>query len=581
MFRLNREPCGGVPVRWSVVAAVAVFAAASATPALAERSWHSSNIFGDGWCYGDVGLGECSVNIYDFDPSEWCRQPREATTSLEFCQDPDNYPRAVMDSEICRPVPDYREHASTTPLSVPPGIQSVLTIVTDASSYSRDDRITFSGITQGTAAREIVSVVIEPPNGFSKIRSGLTSATNTFVLSPIDVADVFGDEGVYMIRAFTNSQGADNAATMGLRHECNRMVLHYADEDPHPMPKSPGLDMRQEAEPGSAPSRAHALAPEREFWAFFLLDPDGILVKDRWCYGTYEHCDDTYAEWWDMTYTPIDGDLARGEHWCFGSLPHCEDNPDIWCRGTRAHCYDQAGHTWGLEHRGPHAYAWPTNITNVISPWEFEWSRVKSVAYDIDAIDNSPPVFVTRPTSETVLVNGGNYTLSLSMDNFVVVDDMDTAPLIDCIVGGIPAIMREVPHEWILETGTHHIQCTALDNEINTSGISYRIVVNTAGDLFPSSDYRRLFEGMMSFYGSPLNYEHMLKIIKHFHSAGILLFDIENANGIVSDPADAICDVNDTDRHLLGKVSWTGTSNTQKLHCLEMLAERGVFSREL
>ena len=121
----------------------------------------------------------------------------------------------------------------TTPApGASPGASSdnsrVLTIATDASSYTRDDRITFSGTTQGAAAREIVSVVIEPPSGSSKIRSGLTTATNVFTLSPIDVRDAFNRAGVYTIKAFTNPQGASNAATLELQYENNRVTRYFS-----------------------------------------------------------------------------------------------------------------------------------------------------------------------------------------------------------------------------------------------------------------------------------------------------------------------------------------------------------------
>lgn len=569
--------------RGVIVAIVVFFASASAAPALAERIWWSSSIFGDGWCYGDMDLGECSVDIYKFDPTEWCRQPREATTSLEFCQNPDNYPRAAMDPEICGAVPDHWTPTPPPPLPphAPSGASRVLAIVTDAPSYSHDDQITFSGTTQGAKAREIVTVVIESPGGIFKIRSGLTSENNTFELSPIDIRDAFGDVGVYTIKAFTNLQGTSYAATLELRYECNRVTRHSASPDTQSYVDRHNDDASGRAwhEPVS-PDLATTQAQEPQLWDSFLIDPDGMLVKDRWCYGTRTYCEDTYSNWWGMSPAlTTDGDLIEDEHWCFGSLPHCENNRDIWCKGTLAHCYDQAGHAWSLEHGGPYSYAWPTNITSVVSPWEFEWSRIQSVAYSIDAVDGAPPVFMKRPTSETVLVKGGNYTLSLSTDNFVVVDNVDSEPLIDCIVGGVPAIMQEVPHKWVLEAGTHYIQCTALDNEPNTSGVSYRLVVNTIGDLFPSDDYERLFENMMQFYDSTLNHDQMLKIIKYFHSAGILMFDIEDGNGTVSDPANAVCSVRNTDQDLLRIASWSSVNNAQKKHCLELLAERGAFSK--
>lgn len=611
------------------VAIVVFFAAVSVAPALAEKSWWNSSIFGDGWCYGDVDLGECSVDIYEFDPAEWCRQPREATTSLEYCQNPDNYSRAVMDPEICGVVSDYRGHASLPPPPlVPSGIPRVLSIVTDASSYSRDDRITFSGTTQGTEVREIVSVVIESPRGSSKIRSGLTSSDNTFTLSPMDVKNAFGDPGIYTIKAFTNSQGASYAATLDLRYECSYVTRHSASADPHldsrlardSVPQSyvdrhnddaasrawsESSSLGSKAGTGAEPSTPSppTLTQEPELMDFFLIDPDGLLVKDRWCYGIYTYCEDTYANWWNMTLY-VDYDLITDEHWCFDSLQSCESNPDNWCKGTYAHCYDQAGHAWNSElleranvgalgqeddqagHAWnpellvPHAYAPPTNITRVVSPWEFEWSRISSIAYSWDTPDNNPPIFVKRPTSETIMVKGGNYTLSLSLDNFVVVDDVDPEPIVDCIVGGVPAIMQDIPHEWVLETGTHYVQCTSKD-DYNTSGVSYRLVVNTVGDLFPSNDHEQLFERITQFYGSTLNHDQMLKIIKWFHSAGILMFDIEHGNGLVWDPADAICNVRDTDQNLLGKISLSVASNAQKKHCLELLAEHGAFSRIL
>jgi len=596
----------------STLAIVALFAVVSVSPSVAERNWWNSSIFGDGWCYGDVGLGECSVDIYDFDPAEWCRQPREANTELEFCQNPDNYSRASLDPEISSSATADLEPTSPPYMATPAplGTSRVLTIVTDASSYPHDGQITFSGTTQGAEAREIVSVVIEPPTGSSKIRSGLTTATNVFTLSPIDVRDAFDRAGVYTIKAFTNPQGANDAVTLSLRYENGQVTRHTVAPDARIAPhvtqsdtpqahvdlysqdpsyrawlgsRFPDLASQIATRTDPALSPPPAPTPKPELVWDLLVDPYDLFVKDRWCYGSYARCFDMYDSWWPMTPRSGDsGNLVGEEYWCFGTITRCESRPDSWCGGTRVQCYEQAGHPLASDYPGPRSHALPT-VTGVEtgSSWGFEWSRVND--YDRGrSADNWPPQFVERPVSETIPLEAKYYTLSLSMADFVVVDDMDAEPLVDCVVGGVPAIMRDRPHKWVLRPGAHYIQCTATDVSGNTTGMVYKLTLDSATGLFPSRNFERLFRSIMAYGGylledAPDHYQ-VLKLIKYFHGSGMLEFDIGSGDGIGTEPTDAICATHDTDIDLLNNISLL-VGNAEIKHCLELLAERGAFDK--
>jgi len=188
-----------------------------------------------------------------------------------------------------------------------------------------------------------------------------------------------------------------------------------------------------------------------------------------------------------------------------------------------------------------------------------------------------PPVFVKNPASETVTPTGNQYALSLDEGDFLVIDDSETT--VECTVKGITNTIGTIPSAWRLDAGAHDVQCTATDVGGNTSVITYTITVVTTSGLYASEVYEQRLERIARLGAvGALNDEHVLKVVKYFHRAGALIFDIGSSDGMGEAPAQPVCSSPVTASSVIGVMANTEHSNEQVKHCLELLAEQGDFS---
>lgn len=189
-----------------------------------------------------------------------------------------------------------------------------------------------------------------------------------------------------------------------------------------------------------------------------------------------------------------------------------------------------------------------------------------------------PPLFLSNPQSTTVAGEGTSYTLRLSTADFVVVDDGAAEPTIACTAVGTSATLSGTPTVWDLGAGANNIQCTATDGGGKTSSISYTITVTLEeqeAGLFASDSHAYRFDRIMRLHGPALSDAHIMKFIKYYHTAGAVVFDIIDNNGVGPIPDHPTCSAANTEAQLLAKLR-TGTDD-QKRHCLALLAENGAF----
>jgi len=199
------------------------------------------------------------------------------------------------------------------------------------------------------------------------------------------------------------------------------------------------------------------------------------------------------------------------------------------------------------------------------------------VGASVAGVLDLPPYFVKYPESETVTPTGNHYTLSLSENDFLVIDDGDFT--ISCAVNAVTNALSSTPSPWRLGAGAHNVQCTATDAGGKTSSVSYTITVVTTTGLYASEVYEQRLERIARLGAvGALNDEHVLKVVKYFHRAGALVFDIGSSDGVGEAPAQPACSSPVTASSVIGVMANTDHSNDQVKHCLELLAEQGDFS---
>lgn len=188
-----------------------------------------------------------------------------------------------------------------------------------------------------------------------------------------------------------------------------------------------------------------------------------------------------------------------------------------------------------------------------------------------------PPIFVNSPTSETVTPSGNQYALSLSEGDFLVIDDSEAE--VECTTNGVTKAIGTVPSTWRLGAGTHDVQCTATDAGGKANSITYTVTVVATTGLYASEGYEQRLERIARLGAvGALNDEHVLKVVKYFHRAGALVFDIGSSDGMGEAPAQPVCASPVTASSVIAAMANTGHTNEQVKHCLELLAEQGDFS---
>lgn len=229
---------------------------------------------------------------------------------------------------------------------------------------------------------------------------------------------------------------------------------------------------------------------------------------------------------------------------------------------------------------------------------------------------NLPPLIINSPDDVTVTQEGEFYWHVVAHSDFLIVDDGSANPDISCHIetsidnqtaapdgspGGTKAINPNAYHAetnqngvgWRLPDGAHSVLCTVIDEGGKLATASHSVSVDVRDPLFSSQAHSERIERIARLAQQGyINHEIYLKIIKYYHLAGMINFDIERdgSGGFTSGIRDDTGYCNDPgDYRNYARTSaahWRDNRSSDPSHwdvwykqCLEYYAESGAFVR--
>ena len=342
---------------------------------------------------------------------------------------------------------------------------------------------------------------------------------------------------------------------------------------------------------------------------FSVYDSSGNIIIESLCYGTFAYCADKHAAWYDFAQYDYDGNLEK-EIWCYGTWVGCDSGMDHWCEGTYDYCLAREGHVYNgtstpMEKLSPlkskdytassyHAGKYDENgvlwsidsdlslklislaageSTYMYSLHSSEYAAMgagKVVDADLACglIDPDDPTERSRkPESVRVLLSGGIVSWNLP----VGINTVDCNVIWD---KGEAYHRHDVIVEPYYGEGSGNATAPAGPTSPKAKG------VGPAASLFTSEEYELGFGLVMDLHGAGLGDGGVLRVIKYFHSIGVMAFDIGAGDGIGEAPARPVCGPGWTVGSALAAVAFGDHDDAQKRHCLELIAERGHFEEE-
>ena len=201
---------------------------------------------------------------------------------------------------------------------------------------------------------------------------------------------------------------------------------------------------------------------------------------------------------------------------------------------------------------------------------------------------NFPPLVLKSPANQAFTVVTTVFEYRLSPDDFMVVDDSGVDVSIDCTIDGVTERVKgeykrgyygnptvDTRSMWELGGGNHAVSCQAIDNmELSAIVPTYTLEVNVKDPLISNPAHSGMLKKVAGLHGrGVIDTELYGKVLKYYHTAGILNFDIEvdgNSPGLYYDNGP----------HKNISKSWGNGEKSDleyKAH-LEDIAERGFFA---
>jgi len=208
---------------------------------------------------------------------------------------------------------------------------------------------------------------------------------------------------------------------------------------------------------------------------------------------------------------------------------------------------------------------------------------------------NLPPLIVNSPDDVSVTQSESTYQHVVSTNDFLVIDDGEADPTIECTIGSIAnstkAITSQYNHEasaygtvWAIPDGTHTVLCTVTDDSGKTATDTHTVAVDVQGALFPNDAAKQRIKRIAMIFGNNvIDGDTYHLIIKYYHRAGFIDFDIsrDGNGGFTSYHGSShSCErPNSSYRYAVGY--WRDGSYDDVFYkqCLEKMAENGHFDR--
>lgn len=217
---------------------------------------------------------------------------------------------------------------------------------------------------------------------------------------------------------------------------------------------------------------------------------------------------------------------------------------------------------------------------------------VPALAQDDQGSVNLPPLVIQSPQDYSTTSELTSVTYSLSSDDFIVADDGDETPVIECEINGdrklvdgsYDRITQTYSTSWILEDGDHAVSCVITDSEGATTKKTHNVSITLIEALFRDSTVESKIKRLSYLlYSGAINTDQWDLIIKYFHIANLISFDIENDRHVNPDRSyDNYNSSYSSSRNLKNYVySWYNDSVSNILFkaFLEDRAERGNYDR--
>ncbi len=181
---------------------------------------------------------------------------------------------------------------------------------------------------------------------------------------------------------------------------------------------------------------------------------------------------------------------------------------------------------------------------------------------------NLNPLVLKQPDDFSITIDTTTYNYVVNKNAFLAVDDDGKTPTISCTIESIRLLTQSYHNyfKWTLSAGEYEVYCEIEDTTGRSTDVSWSVEI-IRDVLAPS-----WFKTIAGWYSSNvIDQEIYLKIIKYFHSANVLEFDIMASN-VVDNPRAPYSFQSNTGKWVSGVLA-----NTNYKSILEDMAADGVF----
>lgn len=194
---------------------------------------------------------------------------------------------------------------------------------------------------------------------------------------------------------------------------------------------------------------------------------------------------------------------------------------------------------------------------------------VSLIQYSNAAVDLDP-LILKQPESFTKTIETSTWLYDFRTTSILAIDDSGTSLTTTCVIEKVNHSYKSGTRiKWNLPPGEHTVYCEVQDKTGNTSSANWTITI-IRDVLAPS-----WVKTVAGWYASSnlIDQDMYLKILKYFHTAGVIEFDIY-ADSPINDPKPPLSFKTDTKNWTQNRIS-----NQVYKNVLETMADKGVFEK--